>query len=328
MQRYSKIKAIEYYLPTTIIDNINLANHFNTTEEYIFKHTGIQTRYAVNKNEISSDIALKAAEELLNKHPEYRTQIDYLIFCSQSFDQPSPTTACTLQHKLNLRKEIGAIDVGLGCSGFMYCLSLAKALIESMQANNILILTAETLTKYLDPNDNTTRFLFGDAATATLVGTSDTQGIGNFVFGSDGSGAEVMYYKQNSFRYTTVEKSEEQLKYFRMNGMQVLGFSLKVVPQLIQQIIAKNNISEDLSNLDWIALHQASNIVLDALAKKLKFPNEKYLHSLSHFGNTVSSTIPITLKYNLDNAIIKENNSILLAAFGVGLSWCGTVIYL
>ena len=326
MQQYSKIAAIEYYVPKEIISNATLAKAFDSTEESILETTGIYKRHKTPANELSSDLAVKAAEKLFLIYPELRTQIDFLIFCTQSIDQPSPATSCLIQTRLKLNKSIGSIDIGHGCSGFMYCLSIAKALIECNQVKNVLILTAETLTKYLASNDKSTRYLFGDAGCATWVSTSNTPKIGNFTFGTDGSGADTMYCKYRSLRHPI--NDENDLNYFKMNGFNVLAFSLKEVQKLFQDIISKNHLTSDLSEIDWIVLHQASKIVLESLQKKLKYPTEKYLFSLEQFGNTVSSSIPITLKYNMENSLIKENNHLLLAAFGVGFSWCGTVIYL
>lgn len=332
MKIFAKILEIETFIPDTLISNETLSKELKLDIDYINKVTGIKYRYASDINDISSDIAVKAAEKLFSRNQKLRKEIDYLIFCTQTFDYASPTSACIIQHKLNLNKNIGSIDIGLGCSGFTYCLSLAKALIENGQVKKILLLTSETLTKYLHPLDKSTRLLFGDGACATVIGIENNQEyIGKFCFGTDGSKADIMHFKDGGFRNKTQNNSsyiaqKDEGVYFNMDGIKVFEFSINEIPNLINQILNKNNQATDFSDINWVILHQASKIVLDTLQKKANIPISKFLISLDQYGNTVSSTIPMTIKYYLDNKTIKNGDKILIIGFGVGLSWCGTVI--
>ena len=329
MNNFSRILAFDFYVPSGIISNQFLSKELGVASDKIYEDTGVLSRYRSAENEISSDMAVKAAEKIFKNYSYDREKIDYLIYCTQSFDWASPTTACSIQDKLGLKKSIGAIDVGLGCSGFVYALGLAKALIENGQVQDVLILTAETLTKYLHPEDKATRLLFGDAATATIVGLSDSCKIEKFIYGSDGNGSDIMHCKRGGYRHPLQEQiSDEDLYYFKMDGLKVFYFSLKTVPGLIKQILDKNGLKDDFSDIDWIVLHQASKIILNTLVKKLKIPKEKMLYSLEEYGNTVSSTIPLTISINQKNGTIKPGDRILIAGFGVGLSWGGTVVEL
>lgn len=332
MKRFAQLLDTEYYLPEHCISNEALARHFHTTPEAIFRSSGVQHRYAVQADQLPSDIALLAAEKLLQRQPSLRKEIDFLFFCTQTFDYASPSTACLLQDQLGLSKHCGATDIGLGCSGFLYCLSLAKAMIESGQCRKVLILTAETLTRYLDPDNKATRCLFGDGASATLVGTAQDhiKHLGSFAFGTDGSGASLMHYRSGGFRHLNLRSNaypkDADIRYFRMDGTGVFEWTLAHIPAFVQKVLRRNRQSPDFSGIDKIIFHQSSKVVLKALQKKLKIPEEKILYSLDCFGNTVSSSVPMTYALHLQQGHIRKDERVLLVAFGVGLSCCGTVL--
>ena len=178
------ITRIAYDLPVQVEEN---------PKSRLTRKTGIQKRHITAENEIASDLAVEAAEQLFKQGVE-KSSIEMLLYCTQSPDYPLPTTACILQDRLGLPKHCGALDYNLGCSGYIYGLSLAKGLIESGQVKNVLLVTSETYSKYIDPRDNSTKPLFGDGATATLVEgfKVDTPGLDGFVLGSDGSGFEKL----------------------------------------------------------------------------------------------------------------------------------------
>jgi 3-oxoacyl-[acyl-carrier-protein] synthase-3 len=333
----AKIQAISYYLPEKVLTNHDLAERFTEwTPDEIEHQTGIVERHYSAEGEIASDCAVAAAELLFAQHNIDRQEIDFLIFCAQSTDYDSPTTACLIQHRLGLRTSIGAIDINLGCSGFVYSLSVAKGMIEAVGMKNVLLLTAETITKSLHPQDKATLALFGDAGAATLVtnATANRPNIGQFVFGTDGSGAEMMIKRNGHFRnpfthlwgidYINELDQVCNDNCFQMNGIGVFSFSMRTAPALVKATLEKHHYTYD--DIDLFIFHQANGFMLDVLRKKMSIPPEKFFTYIRNCGNTVSSTIPIALAEALKQGKAKSGDKILLAAFGVGLSWAGTVI--
>lgn len=314
----ARIAGIAYALPDSILSNDELAAQFpEWTAERIEQKIGIVNRHVTQPGECASDLAVKAAERLFAETRRERQSVDYLLLCTQSPDYFLPTTACLLQHRLNLSVSCGALDFNLGCSGYVYGLGLAKGLIETGQANNVLLLTAETYSKYIEETDKNVKTLFGDAATATWVqGIEDvTERIGSFVYGTDGSGARNLMVEAGGMRVPAGEGDS----YLRMDGPAIFAFTLKAVPEAIQQVLAKSGLT--LEQIDCFVFHQANVFMLEALRKKIRIPSEKFIYALRDFGNTVSSTIPIALVQAEKEGTIKKGMNVLLVGFGVGLSW-------
>lgn len=330
------IKQINYYIPEKKLTNEDLVGIFpELNANKLFEKTGIKQRGISNISELSSDKAICAAELLFSEKKIKKSEIDFLIFCTQTPDYITPSTSCIIQDKLGLNKNIGALDVNLGCTGFLYVLSLAKGLIESGIANNVLLLNSESLTNLLHPKDKSSRILFGDAATATVISTREENGIEKFVFGTNGADKDIMIIKAGGFRQPSLkngffpEISDEfgnihSDDYFFMNGTSVLSFSLDISQKLVKEILKINSFSED--QIDYYIFHQANGFILDVIRKKLKIPEEKFCIDLTNTGNTVSCTIPIALKNCIDDKKIKKGNRIMLITFGVGLSWAATTI--
>lgn len=319
---HAYIKAIEYYLPKGILDNKELASHFlQWTAEKIKKKTGISQRHIAGNNECASDLAYKAALKLFNSGICSPEDIDYILLCTQSPDYFLPTTACILQNRLNIPTTAGALDFNLGCSGYIYGLSLAKGLIETSQANNVLLITAETYTKYLGNDDVATRTIFGDAAAATLLSAknNDTPLIGPFIFGSDGSGAENLIVTNGALR----NPSDKERK-LTMNGPDVFSFTIKTVPKAVNALL--DSTEKGISEVDFFIFHQANEYMLKHLRDKIEIPQEKFYIDLDKTGNTVSSTIPIAIKNALSKKIINPGDKVALVGFGVGYSWGGCIV--
>lgn len=316
------IKAIEYHFPTN-----QIANDPNNK---LTKKIGISTRYIAGKDETASDLAIQAAEKLFEKGVCKKSEIDFLLFCTQAPDYILPTTACIIQEKLKLPTSCGALDFNLGCSGFVYGLSLAKGLIESGQAKNVLLLTADTYSKFIHKNDFSTSILFGDAAAATLITeSSDVKNLGPFVFGTDGSGAEELIIFAGGSREPLDSEAllefEDEKGNIRtrsnlyMNGSEVFNFAMREVPKAIANLLKKENTT--LNDYDYFIFHQANKYMLEALRRRINIDEDKFSIQLNDCGNTVSSTIPIALQKEIELGHIKNGDKILLAGFGVGLSW-------
>mgnify|MGYP000601469019 CR=1 FL=1 len=327
------IKAIECFYPKTKLSNQDLANEFPDYDFSKFQSkVGIEYRYIASKNQTALDLAYEACEKLFKRVD--RDKIDYILYCTQSPEYFLPTTACVLQDRLNLSKQIGALDFNLGCSGYTYGMSLAKGLIDSGQAKNILLVTAETYSKFLNRNDRSNRAIFGDAATATWISFSEEENmIGEFMFGTDGSGYDKLIvkngcskysYDQNAETKTYGSKNEYTDNDLYMNGPEVFNFTNQVIPKFTQNVLEKNKIEKE--GVAQFIFHQANAFMLNFLRKRIKIDKSKFFIDLKEGGNTVSNTIPIALKKYSNSDIFNTNEIIVLMGFGVGLSWCGGVV--
>jgi 3-oxoacyl-[acyl-carrier-protein] synthase III len=325
------IKAISYYLPEQKLTNEMLVQEFpEWSIEKVASKIGIFERHISAKNETAYDLATKAAEKLFEENDLNRDETGFLLLCTQSPDYFLPTTACILQDKLGLQTSCGAIDFNLGCSGFIYGLSLAKGLICAGITKNVLLLTAETYTKYIHPKDKGNRTIFGDAATATLISTEGFAEILNFSLGTDGRGANNLIVKSGGMRQRdqvkdlTFDEAGNPVSsdHLFMNGSEIFSFTLEKVPKLVAKTLEVNDIKMDQINL--FVFHQANHYMLNFLRKKIQIEETKFYYCLEKFGNTVSSTIPIALKEAQKENILKGN--VLLAGFGVGYSWGGTIV--
>ncbi len=325
------IKAISYYTPNQILTNEDLVREFpEWTVEKVASKVGIHQRHIASVNETAGDMALLAAEKLFAEHKIERNDVDFVLLCTQSPDYFLPSTACVLQDKLGLRQDIGAFDFNLGCSGFVYGLSVAKGLIAAGIAKNVLLITSETYTKYLHPKDKGNRTIFGDAASATIISTTGYAEIGDFVLGTDGAGYEQLIVrtgakrapkKMNDLHYDD-NGNPISSDYLFMNGPDIFTFTIERVPKMIQDLLNKSNLTKE--DITLFVPHQANFYILEFLRKKMKIEKEKFYINLSEFGNTVSSTIPIALYDASKNNKLRGN--IVLAGFGVGLSWAGVIL--
>lgn len=325
---------IAYELPDDILHNAKLsALYLGWSEEKILKKTGISSRHVSGNEETAGDLAERAALKLFAEKEVDPLTIDFVLLCTQSPDYKLPSTACILQHKLGVPTSAGALDYDLGCSGFVYGLALAKGLVLGGMAKNVLLLTAETYTKYIHPMDKSVRTIFGDGAAATLVDESLVKRLGEFVFGTDGSGAEKLIVKTGGAR-EKVDYAAEEIEDASgnrrtknnvfMSGPDIFNFTLDIVPKTIDEVCRKNGLTRD--EVDFFVFHQANKFMLDTIRKVNMIPRDKFYIDFEDVGNTVSSTIPIALRRAQDNGIIHNGAKVMLMGFGVGLSWAGTIV--
>jgi 3-oxoacyl-[acyl-carrier-protein] synthase-3 len=320
----AKIAQIEYYLPEKVLNNEELASlNPGWSAAKIETKVGIRNRHIAASDESSMDLAIKAGQKLLSFYDA--DAIDFLIFCTQSPEYLLPTSACIIQDQLGLRTNVGAFDFNLGCSGYVYGLAMARALIESKIAKNVLLLTGETYSKFIVDSDISNKSIFGDAGTATLVTYSDHDQIGEFVFGTDGSGAENLIVNNIGAKnhYTCPQGMSPELY---MDGPEIFNFTIETIPKLVQDVCGKNNLS--LHDISYMIPHQANKYILEFLTQTIGLEPDKVHIDLWEYGNTVSNTIPIALKDCLDKNIVKPQNNVLLAGFGVGYSWGAVVLNL
>ena len=325
------ITQIAGHFPSGVLGNEDLAKLFpDWPAEKIFEKTGIRQRRIVEGGECASDLAYAAAEKLLAVGAN---ETDYLLFCTQSPDYVLPTTACVLQHRLGLPTSCAALDFNLGCSGYVYGLSLATALLQSGQAKKVLLLTADTYTRLIHPADKSTRTIFGDAGTATLLTSESKARLHSFVLGSDGSGAEQLIVKAGSNRcpprVDQLSESEPSQgvhdpRCLYMNGPEIFNFTLRAVPKLVKAVLDKADLI--LDQIDLVVFHQANGFMLEHLRRKLAIPVEKFVVHIENCGNTVSSTIPLVLENIIESGRLRSGMKVLLVGFGVGYSWGGCIL--
>jgi len=337
MKTRALIKAIYSHLPSQKLTNAQLELEYpGWLVEKIYDKTGISERSVAGKSECASDLGVAAAKRLFESKIIKPEQIDFLLFCTQSPDYFLPTSACLIQDKLGLPTTCGALDFNLGCSGFVYGLSLAKGLIETGSASNVLLITADTYSKYINHSDRSVRTIFSDGSSATLISSTHNEQelIGPFNFGTDGKGAQNLIVpaggQRNPCNINTCKEKEFNDGIFRseenlyMNGSEIFNFTLNTVPNSVSNLLSKNDLSID--EIDYFVFHQANKFVLDNLRRKLKISKKKFCINLSSYGNTVSSTIPMALELAFKQNVIKKGDRIMLTGFGVGYSWASVII--
>lgn len=335
--RVAAIQAIDHYLPERRLTNDDLAALYpGWSAQKIHDKTGIDERRVVVNGQTASDLASCAAEQLLTKTGYDRTQIDLLLYCTQSPDYFLPTTACVIQDRLHLPTGTAAFDYNLGCSAFPYGLAIAKSLIESGVASNALLLMGETYSRYIHPLDKSVRTLFGDAGSATLITAVERESptLGPFVLGTDGSGAKNLIVPRGGARLpltaevpaeTTDESGNVRTDAnLYMNGPAILEFTIRRIPALVKELLVKADLAMD--DIQHVVLHQANEYMLRYLQKHLKVPDEKFAMHFAHCGNTVSSTIPIVLQHLNENGQLRPGDRVMTVGFGVGYSWGANLI--
>lgn len=326
--KYSAVGPIAIHLPERVDDIDRLAAEFPSWDmSLIYAKTGVRQRHIAGPEECASDLAVAAAERLFSEHSVDRKSVDFLLLCTQTPDYPLPTTACLVQDRLGLRTSVGALDFNLGCSGFVYGLALADGLIRSGAAARVLLITAETYSKYVHRTDRSLRTIFGDGAAATLVEAADEPSLGSFVFGTDGRGGDALMVAEGGAR--PAHKALQPRKRKRwpsslyMDGPELVKFTLDVVPPMIDRILDQSGLPRDA--VDFYLMHQATSFMIEHLRQRLDLDAEKAPLDLEHCGNTVSSTIPILMSDLRASGKLRPGKRSLLIGYGVGLSWAGCV---
>ncbi len=331
----ARIVAVDYYLPAGELTNEHLSIQFpEWTVDKIAAKTGIRTRHIADAAESEASMAVMAARALLDNNDIETSSIDLVLLCTQSSDL-SRSAAATVQRQLGLRSGIAAIDINLGCSGYVYSLGLAKGLIESGVAKNVLLLTTDTYSRYVNAADKSVRTLFGDGASASLVAGSaaDTQHLFAFAYGTDGTGGNALIVPNGGHRpgqdiapnSTAVNRGLVSNGFdLFMDGPAIFNFTLNVVPGTVDSILRKAQLR--LDEVDLFVFHQANAFMLQHLRKKLGIAPERFFISLENSGNTVSSTIPIALSEAQKQGVLQPGMKVMLLGFGVGLSWGGAMV--
>lgn len=321
----SCIKGISVYFPKNILTNDQISEQFpEWNSQKILEKIGVKQRYISSSDEFSSDLASKAVLKLLEEQHLSPNEIDFLIVCTQSPDFILPTTACIVQQKAGLPTSCAAIDINQGCSGYVYGLSLADGLVSSGKFKNVVLVTADTYSKYIHPTDKGNLSIFGDAATATLISNEGNYRIGDFTLGTDGQGQENLIIKNSGVRFRACDLQNMD-NFLHMKGNKIFNFIVKQIPSMLHENLEANNLK--INEVDLFVFHQANTFILERVRQEMNIPPEKFVLEMLNCGNTVSSTIPIALKEHLRKNPQENYQTIQLAGFGVGYSWGSVCLF-
>ena len=328
-----KISQIEYHLPKNLISNKNLAEINPSWDiKEIEKWTGVSKRYYAADNETALDLAQFASEKFFKNSKINKEKIDGLIFCTQSSDYLSPPNSAILHGLLNLSEEVFAFDINLACSGFVNGLSIANGLMKAKTSKNILLINSDTISKYINDKDRSTKVLFGDAASVTyLEDSNNSKGLIDIICNTSGINHKKLIIPNGGSRNPRINSSKKNknkdssnFEYnLSMDGLGIYSFTNSKVPRQIKLILEKNNI--DIRDINLFVFHQANKLVLESLAKLLKIEPNKVFMNIDKIGNTSSASIPIALKDAELEGRINDGDLVLCSGFGAGLSW-GTCI--
>jgi 3-oxoacyl-[acyl-carrier-protein] synthase-3 len=324
--KYAAIGPIAIHLPERVETNDDLSAQFPKWDlVLIYAKTGIRARHIAAPDECASDLGVAAAEKLFAQYAIDRGTIDFLLFCTQTPDYPLPTTSCLMQHRLGLPTSSGALDFNLGCSGFVYGLSLADGLIRTGAAQRILLITAETYSKYIDAEDRSLRTIFGDGAAATLIEAADVPSLSGFSFGTDGSAGDALMVNSSGARPAAGAlqprtKMRWKSKLY-MDGPGLIKLTIDTVPHTLEQVLERAKVKD--SDVDLYLVHQATHKLLESLRQEMRMDETRMPTVLRDYGNTVSSTLPIVINELRSDGRLRRGTKSLLAGYGVGFSWAG-----
>ena len=324
------IKAIEYYLPENEVSNEDLqVLHPQWDLKKVGEKSGVLSRHISKDGETAFDLACKAVQKLFATEVIEKNDIDGIIFCTQSPDYIMPSNAFLIHKFFNFGNNVWAFDYNLACSGYIYGISICRGMIETDMAKNVLLITADTYSKYIHAEDRSTSVLFGDGAAVSLISQTDDSTIIDVQLASSGKEYESFYIPSGGCRIPKNADTKEKIidhsgnittqENIQMNGFAVWKFISVTVPEQIRNLLRKNSLL--IENIDFFGFHQASKLTLDSLIKALKIDSKKAFSNLELIGNTVSASIPIALKQAEEQGVLKRGNLVILAGFGVGLSW-------
>lgn len=326
--KYAAIGPIAVHYPEKAETNEQLkAEYPDWDMDQIHEKTGIAVRHVAAPDECASDLGVLAAQKLFAAHQIDPQSIDFLLFCTQTPDYPLPTTACLMQARLGLPMSVGALDFNLGCSGFVYGLALAEGLIRTGSVRRLLLITAETYSKYIHPTDRSLRTIFGDAAAATLIEAADGPTLTAFRYGTDGDGADTLLVTEGGARRGPgVHKPRHRKRWpsaLYMDGPALVSFTMNAVPKLVDDVLRDAHL--DRQAIDLFLFHQATKKLLEQVQQCLGLTDDRAPILMEHCGNTVSSTLPILIQDLRTRGRLRAGMRSLLVGFGVGLSWAGCV---
>lgn len=319
-----KVVGFGHYCPENIVSNKDLENIVETTDEWIVKRTGIKER-RISTGEGTVELAYKAALSALKNSNCTKDDIDLIVVATTSPDRIMPSTACSVQGLLGCNNA-AAFDITAACSGFVYSLIVASSLIKGTDKKRALVIGSEVLSRIIDWSDRSTCVLFGDGAGAAVIEISDDdEGIISTCFSSDGGlGEKSLVAAELELNTPFVKEKKLEKRYIEMKGAEVYKFAVSILPQVVNELLEKAN--EDIKNIKYIVPHQANSRIIDDAARRLKIDKDMFYTNLDKYGNTSSASVAVALSEIFEKGLIKRGDKIILAAFGGGLTWAGTLI--
>jgi 3-oxoacyl-[acyl-carrier-protein] synthase-3 len=326
MANYAKILGTGSYLPAEKIDNETLAKRLakdglETSDEWIFSRSGIKARHFAATNELTSDLAVKAAIKALEAAGKQAEEVDLIILATSTPDNLGgfPSTACVVQDKLGIHNGAPAFDIQAVCSGFAYALSLADSLIKTGAHRNVLVIGAETFSRILDFKDRTTCVLFGDGAGAVLLGASEEPGILATALHADGAHRDILCIPGRAH-----QGAIDGSAFLIMDGQAVFKLAVKVLDQVANEVLTKAGLTS--ADVDWLIPHQANIRIMEGTAKKLGIPLDKVVVTVTEQGNTSAASIPLALDEGVRSGKVKRGQTLLLEGVGGGFTWGAALI--
>ena len=320
------IRGTGAYLPEKVLTNDELSSIVDTSDEWIKTRTGISERRICAENEYTSDLAVAAAAKAIEDAGLKKEDIDLLIVATITPDMPFPSTACIVQAKLGLEK-ITAFDVEAACSGFLYILDLATAMLESGRYKNALIIGAEKLSSIIDWEDRKTCVLFGDGAGAAVLSRVDEPDVGvlDSTLHADGSHEALLHMPGGGSRMPATGESIDARNHFlKMKGKEIFKHAVRNMRKAATSLLERQNL--DISKIDRVIPHQANIRIIDTIQERLEIPKDKFYNNLQSYGNTSSASIPIALDEACRKGLVKKGDLVLCIAFGAGLTWGASLI--
>ena len=320
-QRYGKVIGWGAYAPERVVTNFDLEEEWDTSDEWIVQRSGIRERHYAEAGESTDVLATKAAEAALAKADIDPNDLDLIIVGTCLTEYFTPSVACLVQDNIGA-KNVPAYDISAGCTGFLYSISSAYQFVQTGAYKRVMVIGAENITRFLHVADRSAAVLFGDAAAAVIIEATDEPcGLHGFLLGSDGSGRDLLQLGTSSNR-----NHFDDGHYFNFNGRRVFRFASRVLGKACQQALDQANLT--LDDVDWIIPHQANLRIIQSASRDMGVSMDKFIINIDKYGNTSSASIPLALYENLESGKIKPNDTILMVAFGAGLTWGAAVLQL
>ncbi len=318
------IASVGAYVPPRVMSNDELAQIVNTSDEWIYSHTGIRARHVADDDVAASDLAVEASRRALDEAQIAPAEVDLVLLATSTPDYPGlPATASIVQDRIGAERA-GAMDLVAACSGFVYALATASAFIDSGQADTVLAIGAEVYSKIINWADRNTCVLFGDGAGAAVIRRGGGSGIRDNVLHSVGSGATSLYRPAGGSREICGATTDPDRTKLHMDGRQVYGFAVQAIIDTVEELLARNDLS--IADVDHVVAHQANVRIIDAACRRAGYPVEKFFKNIAEYANTSAASIPIALSEMQALGVLEKGQLVVTVGFGSGLSFGGNLI--
>ncbi|MFZ4862779.1 beta-ketoacyl-ACP synthase III [Sphingobacterium sp. Mn56C] len=315
---FAAITGIGGYIPQNKRSNEDLEKLVDTSNEWIVKRTGIKERRILDQDLATSDMAVRAIQNLIQKYNKNLADVDALIVATSTPDMPMPATANIIAQKLGMT-NVWAFDMNAACSGFLYALDMGASLVETGRYKNVLIVGADNISTYVDVYDRSTNILFGDGAGVVWLEPSNEGGIMDAYLRSNGDGREYLHIEGGGTQYPMSDDNNNALekRYLKQDGKTVFKHAVQSMTDACQTVLKRNNLT--INDVNWLVPHQANQRIIDAVGRALDIPEGRALSNIEYLGNTIAATIPLCIWENIKQ--IKTGDLVMLTAFGAGFSW-------